>query len=45
MLSDAVDALGDSVVIVDGKEQRFRQFYSERIDAMLQLAGCETSDE
>jgi len=33
MLSDAVDALGDSVVIVDGKEQRFRQFYSERIDA------------
>jgi hypothetical protein len=33
MLSDAVNALGDSVVIVDGKEQRFRQFYSERIDA------------
>ena len=28
MLSDAVDALGDSVMIVDGKEQRFRQFYT-----------------
>jgi hypothetical protein len=32
MLSDAVDVLGDSMVIVDGKEQKFRQFYSERID-------------
>ncbi len=31
-LSDAVNALSDSVVGVDGEEQTFRQFYNERID-------------
>ncbi len=32
-LSDAVNALSDSVVTADGDEQTFRQFYNERVDA------------
>ena len=31
-LVEAVDWLGNSVVVVDGQEHTFRQFYSESID-------------
>src|SRR5262249_26355094 len=33
MLSEAVNVLSDSMVAVDGKEQTFRQFYDEHVDA------------
>jgi hypothetical protein len=33
MLSEAVDALSESRIMVDAEEQTFRQFYNEQIDA------------
>jgi len=47
-LTEAVDALNVSVVVIDDQEQTFRQFYEERIDsryADLFLAHLVTMNE